>query len=250
MRLKVIDETQLSAKLPEEGALSPAEAELLASCELLIAAGLQTFYEVGCALLEIRDARLYRSEFATFEEYCHKRWDFTPQHAGRLIRAVNVVNLLEPMGSIPTTERQARELAPLDAEAQKAVWQIAVATAPVSDQGRPLVTAAHIKSVVEVLTDVVRSGGLDDGEGEMKPLGTLIDAAITETTYERMMRQKEHIKSSREFRDKQAEERKLQKSLDGLASIANTTLAERCQLLCGDFREVMQDIEANRNVLV
>ncbi len=40
-----------------------------------------------------------------------------------LTHAAEVVNNLLPMGNkLPTTERQARELAPLDPELQKAVW--------------------------------------------------------------------------------------------------------------------------------
>jgi hypothetical protein len=50
--------------------------------------------------------------------------------AHRLIGAAGVLDNLLPTGNIPETERQARELAPIDAEAQKAVWQIALKTAP------------------------------------------------------------------------------------------------------------------------
>ncbi len=55
-------------------------------------------------------------------------------------------------------------------------------------------TAGHIKSVASVVKGIVESGGLDDGSGEVKPLGVLVDAAVTEETYEHLMRQKEYVK--------------------------------------------------------
>ena len=45
----------------------------------------------GLALMEIRDGRLYRAEFGTFEEYCNQRWGWERAHAYRLIDAAQVV---------------------------------------------------------------------------------------------------------------------------------------------------------------
>jgi phage N-6-adenine-methyltransferase len=177
--------------------LSASEDAELAACEVVIESGLQTFYEVGCALLKIRDGKLYRQTHKTFEDYCRGRWEFSKTHANRLIQSAEVLDNLAPIGVKPQTESQARELAAVgvhDIDAQRAVWQIALATAPTSGDGKPVVTASHIKSVTQVLKDIIRDGGLDDGSGEVKPLGVLIDAAVTEETYERMMRQKEYLK--------------------------------------------------------
>jgi phage N-6-adenine-methyltransferase len=101
------------------------------------------------------------------------------------------------LGSIP--EYQLRPLTSveipgepeLEAKLIQKLWQVAVNTAP---EGK--VTGAHVQSVVDVMTGIIEAGGLDDGSGEAKPLGQLIDAAITEETYERMMRQKEYIKQA------------------------------------------------------
>jgi hypothetical protein len=35
--------------------------------------GIKTFIEVGSALLEIRDDRLYRESYGTFDDYCRVR---------------------------------------------------------------------------------------------------------------------------------------------------------------------------------
>jgi hypothetical protein len=182
--------------------LTRDELRRLKECERVIERGLATFYEVGNALAEIRESQLYRISYATFEDYCREKWDMSRFYAHRLIDAAQVVENLLPIGNIPLNEAQARELSPYEAEVQKAVWHVALNTAPTNGEGKPLVTASHIRSVANVLTEVVKGGGLDDGSGNIKPLGVLIDAAVTEETYERMMRQKEHIKE-RSWQDKE-----------------------------------------------
>ena len=121
---------------------SPAEVDRLAELEAVIERGKQTFIEVGAGLAEIRDGRLYRESHGTFESYCRERWAFTPQHAGRLMMASEVVRAVEPIGSIPANEAQARALAPLleDPEALREAW------AEASADGEP--TAARIKEIV------------------------------------------------------------------------------------------------------
>jgi hypothetical protein len=71
--------------------LMPAEAEELRACEAVIERGLKTFIEVGNALLTIRDKRLYRAEFRSFEEYVANKWDMTRQRAYQLITATKIV---------------------------------------------------------------------------------------------------------------------------------------------------------------
>jgi hypothetical protein len=75
---------------------------------------LSVFVKVGNALLEIRDSRLYRQQFPTFEAYCRERWGMARQSVNRMIAAAEVVRniKMEPIGSIPTTESQARPLPP------------------------------------------------------------------------------------------------------------------------------------------
>ena len=63
--------------------------------EQVIQDGLETYMKVGYALMEIRDNRLYRKEFKTFEEYCHKKWDKTSRWAQRMMKASEVVGVLE-----------------------------------------------------------------------------------------------------------------------------------------------------------
>lgn len=91
--------------------LVPVERERLAECERVIARGLQTFREVGTALAEIRDSRLYRETHATFEDYCRERWNLKRQRAYELMEAADVVS--EISDNPPARESHAAELASL-----------------------------------------------------------------------------------------------------------------------------------------
>lgn len=181
--------------------LSIDEQRRLAEHEAVIERGLNTFYEVGMALLDIRDSRLYRLDYGTFEEYCQRRWDLKQAQAYRLMDAAKVTENLKvlPMGELPTVERQARELAPLAPDEQRLVWDVVQQTAPLGK-----VTAAHVKSVVNVLKEVTATGAIDDGSGEQIPIATAtvahVKAAVLEETYERMARQEIHIAESLERR--------------------------------------------------
>ena len=107
------------------------ESHELERCEIVIKQGLQTFIEVGQALMTIREKRLYRIGFKTFEDYCVGRWGMVQQSATRLIRAYETVTNLqsEPMGSVlPQSERQTRPLTSLEPEIQKEVWKEVVQT--------------------------------------------------------------------------------------------------------------------------
>jgi phage N-6-adenine-methyltransferase len=123
----------------------------LVQCEEVIQRGIGPFVEVGTALLKIRDGRLYRAEFGTFEDYCRERWGFGGEHARRLMRSAEVVqNLREspPMGGLlPANEKQARPLNALEPDQQREAWQRAVDTAP---DGR--ITAGHVQRVVDEMT--------------------------------------------------------------------------------------------------
>ena len=112
--------------------MSQSELTQLEVCEATISAGLQTFYEVGNALLAVRDARLYRRDFASFEEYCRKRWGMVASRARQLIGAAGVAANLEGVTTVTlSNEAQARALASLAADVQQVVWAFAVSTAPV-----------------------------------------------------------------------------------------------------------------------
>ena len=106
----------------------------LQELETVIERGLATFVEVGQALREIRDSRLYRDRgYDRFEDYCDQRWRprLSRDYAYKLIEAAATV---EAMSTIvytddikpPEKESHVRPLAPIareDPEAAAAIWQ-------------------------------------------------------------------------------------------------------------------------------
>lgn len=118
----------------------------LEGLERVIESGLQTFIEVGSALKEIRDLKLYRESHKSFEEYCRERWGMGKAYAHRLIGASEVVGNLSPMGDIPKSERQCRPLTNLEPEQQQEAW--AGACKEADSEGRK-VTAADVHRKVK-----------------------------------------------------------------------------------------------------
>src|SRR6516162_10250108 len=91
----------------------------LKELEKLIAKGKQTFVEVGLALAEIRDLRLYKREYTNFNEYCQKKWGWERRYAYNLIEGAEVVRALPESvrhGAQIDSERAARELAKVEPE--------------------------------------------------------------------------------------------------------------------------------------
>ena len=124
--------------------LPAADAARLAERETVIERGLGTFVEVGTALAEIRDDRLYRAKFATFEDYCQERWNLKRAHAYRMIDAAAAVSPIGDTGlPMPANEGQARELARVPVDQRAEIWEETLDRT----EGKP--TAAAIRETVE-----------------------------------------------------------------------------------------------------
>ena len=99
----------------------------LVHLEKLIAGNQGSFHEVGKALKEIRDQRLYKAIFfETFAAYTKARWDMGKSQAYRLINSYVVVKNLKmsPIGDIlPANEFQVRPLIQLTPLKQRKVWK-------------------------------------------------------------------------------------------------------------------------------
>lgn len=134
-----------------ENAITKNTVEL-EQLETVIKQNIGAFYEVGRALMEIRDKGLYRDVlgYETFEAYCKARWDFARRTAYQFIDSVKVIDNVRHGAQnnlVPINERQTRPLSKLEPEQQRTAWQKAVATAP---EGK--VTAAHVSKVVKEIT--------------------------------------------------------------------------------------------------
>lgn len=103
--------------------LTEQETALLNECETVIERGVKVFKEVWSALLEIRESKLYRKEFRTFEDYCIVKWNLSVRHINRNLKALKTLDNLGPMGPNELTERQLRPLTNLEAETQRQVMK-------------------------------------------------------------------------------------------------------------------------------
>jgi hypothetical protein len=116
---------------PEKtAALSSAEQDRLVALEEIVEAGFRTFVDVGRALAEIRDRRLYLVSHANFQAYLRDRWDFSAQRAYQLIYTSDVAEAITSSGyTLPlgVTSNAMRELVALrnqdGDEAVAAAWR-------------------------------------------------------------------------------------------------------------------------------
>ncbi len=180
--------------------LTVTEKQRLEECETIIEKGLQTFIEVGQVLLEIKDRRLYREEYGTFEAYCGTRWGLSRPRAYQLIQATNVVNNLSAASEVlPTTESQARPLSKLSAEDQLETWNEVVQES--QETGKSITAKSIEKKVSERLkkktetSTIVDSVAVDTETGP-ENLSTIVDrselikkirGAVADAEYEIMI---------------------------------------------------------------
>lgn len=138
--------------------LTKAEAEEFRYLEARVEECLKSFWEIGRALGRIRDERLYRENYKTFEEYCMTRWEMSRRSAYQLIDAAviykniseNIIDdgsknvaITQKIKILPANERQIRPLVALSPKQQQEAWNQVVSTAP---NGK--VTAVHVACVV------------------------------------------------------------------------------------------------------
>jgi len=104
--------------------LSSDEKEELKESEEIIQTRLTAFFEVGEALIKIKEGKLYRSLFPTFEEYCRERWDFSRIHAHRLLHAAEIRSSLISTNTspLPENECQVRPLEGLPPKTAEKAW--------------------------------------------------------------------------------------------------------------------------------
>lgn len=140
-------------------ALTVSEVEHLEKLEKVVQRGKKAFLQVGNALKEIRDAKLYRSTHGTFAKYVEQRFGFKRHNAMLLIQAAEVVENVDH-GQQITSERHAREVAKAPPEKQQAVVDRAQEIA--EQQDKPPTAATFREARKQVLLDV-------DGE-EVLPL--------------------------------------------------------------------------------
>lgn len=166
--------------------LSEAESDRLATLESVIERGMGTFVDVGSALLAIRDERLYRLSYPSFERYAKDRWNITRGRAYQLVTA----GLMYTQVDIQN-ERQARELKKLETPTERQIaWALAKEAGAEIAPGKDVPTVA-VKIAVEAVSEAkVTDGNTDPGTGEMEA----ISARVAQGVYESVQRQRQHVR--------------------------------------------------------
>lgn len=119
-------------------ALTTQDIADLERIESEIEADQGSFFRFAKNVCEIRDRRLYRREYKTFDAYCEHRWGWTRQWINQQIRSAETVKQLGTMVSKVTNERQARALADVMPEKRAEVLEHA------AEKAEPI-TARSIK---------------------------------------------------------------------------------------------------------
>lgn len=117
---------------PAKVTLSGDETAELERLEKVVAEGKDNFLKVGHALIEIRDKKLYRDEFSTFEQYFRERFDLSKTYAYNLIGSTEVyddLSSIEDLKLNPVNEAQLRELIQVPAAKRVEAWKKAVEVA-------------------------------------------------------------------------------------------------------------------------
>lgn len=119
--------SELSLLQIESAPMTSKERRMLFEYEAIIDKHIQAFFEVGKALMDIRDRRLYREEYPTFAEYCKSRWNLEIKRAYQLITGYKIA---ENVNARIHPEYVLRPLARFTPEQQKDIYWKALEQAP------------------------------------------------------------------------------------------------------------------------
>lgn len=154
----------MNALKEKEKWLDVSERDNFRELEAIVAKGIKSFIVVGNALKEIRDSKLYREHYKTFEKYVSERWKINRQRAYQLIEAAeaksNLSKILDKNKTADAinTESQLRELKDVPSESIEAVVSKAAALA-----GEDKITASDLKQArQEVLNEATAITKDDD----------------------------------------------------------------------------------------
>lgn len=149
------------------------ESAELSRLEKVVERGKKAFIEVGNALKEIRDGKLYRASHRTFAAYVEDRFEFKRDYAYKLIEtskaAGNVSNCIQ-------NEGQAREVAKAPAEKQSEVVERAHEIA--EETGKPVTAKVMAEARKEVMGELV------DDDPPPSPPNTTVHTPSEDDEYE------------------------------------------------------------------
>ncbi len=139
--------------------LSAKEKRLFTRLEKDIEQNLKGFLKVGFALVTIRDQKLYREYYTTFEEYCREEWDLGRSRAYQLIDSHDVMEHLSTMVDksgvptfriLPANERQTRPMIDIPMEQRGEAWTMVLEEA---EKKESKITASFTQHCIDALRE-------------------------------------------------------------------------------------------------
>jgi hypothetical protein len=132
--------------------ISESDATKLRQLEKVVEKGKRAFIEVGNALREIRDSKLYKATHGTFAAYVEERFSFKRAYAYQLIETADAIPKVSTTVDI-ANQRQAREIAKAPPEHQQEVVDRAVEIA--EERGKKPTAAIIAEARKEVVAEFV-----------------------------------------------------------------------------------------------
>ena len=166
--------------------------DTLAHLEHVIEQGLETFIEVGQALITIRDKQLYLPGYSSWTEYLLRRWGLSRQRAHQVMVASDVALSL-PGAPAQLKESHARALAQTPDYLRPVV--LGLAADAVARANMPL-SASAIKRARQHLDELAATGAISYGHEQVSISQMIVDG-LTEELLEGRKRQIAHIQESR-----------------------------------------------------
>lgn len=194
-----MSDLSLAQKPNDRQALTEFEQDELENNEKVVAYGLSMFVAACYALKNIRDKRLYRADYPTWEQYVANRWadlfsdDST---ANRWIATAETLDNLAPIGVTKMRESHARELAKFQPQIQTAVALVGLRAAELERQHSPKarLTASHFKHAGEVIAEMVATQAVDVGDGEQHAITETLAVSVVERRRESLL---QHVETNR-----------------------------------------------------
>jgi hypothetical protein len=142
-----------------------------------IGQALTALQRAGEKLLIIRDRRLYREEFETFELFCKATLGHTRAYANRLIIGFELLQDLAAQGEVvlPDNERVARALSKYPRSDQLMIWKRAK---QIAGRGKPTYKTIHSAGREIVVSREVQKVWIGEYKGQLRSALKTLKAGV------------------------------------------------------------------------
>lgn len=202
--------------------MTRTERGRLAELEGVISRGARAFVEVGEALIAIRDERLYRERYDTFEAYCRAKWGISSRYGNILIGSSKVAKAVVNQGMpAPASADSVAPLIGLRPADQAEAYRMAVEAS--GGQAPPRAATMTTAELVRAARDGLTAGGLARlGELDQEQLRREHEAALRQAA------------SDKRARDRQAAVDRLRHAAKAMRRLGWEDLAARADELMAD----------------